>query len=173
MAVPTIFITGPVGVGKTIVSSDVSWLAEAAGIPHGGLDVDAVTRMHPAPPARMAYENAGAVWDSYRNAGATHLILAQVLYSRADLDGFRAAVPGADITVFRLRADLPTLLARVAERERGGLGEAVHGRQAEELFRQMEAARVEDHLVETAGRAPHEVAAEVFELSGWAAGNGR
>ena len=173
MTVPTIFITASVGVGKTIVSSDASWPAEGAGIPHGGLDVDAVTWVHPAPPPTMAYENAGAVWDSYRRAGATHLILAQVLYSRADLAGFRNAVPGAEITVFRLRADLPTLLARVAARERGGLGEAVHARQAEELFRQMEAARVEDHLVETAGRPPHEVAAEIFELSGWAARDGR
>ncbi len=172
LAVPTIFITGPVGVGKTIVSSDVSWLAEAAGIPHGGLDVDAVTWMHPGPPASMAYENAGAVWESYRKAGATHLILAQVLYSRADLEGFRNAVPGAEITVFRLRADLRTLLGRVAERERGGLGEAVHSRQAEELFRHMEAERVEDHLVETARRSPHDVAAEIFGLSGWGRAGG-
>ena len=170
MPVPTIFITGPVGVGKTIVASDVSWLAEAAGIPHGGLDVDAVTWMHPDPPPGLAYENTGAVWESYRRAGATHLILAQVIYSRADLNGFRSAVPGAEITVFRLRADLETLLARVADRERGGLGEAIHSRQAEKLFREMEDARVEDHLVETAGRSAHEVAAEIFELSGWGSG---
>jgi hypothetical protein len=168
--VPTIFITGPVGVGKTIVASDVSWLAEAAGIPHGGLDVDAVTWMHPEPPDGIAYENTAAVWESYRRAGATHLILAQVIYSRADLDGFRGAVPGADITVFRLRAELETLLARVAQRERGGLGAEIHSRQAEELFRAMDAARVEDHLVETDGRSAHEVAAEIFELSGWAGG---
>jgi hypothetical protein len=170
LPVPTIFITGPVGVGKTIVASDVSWLAEAAGIPHGGLDVDAVTWMHPDPPPGLAYENTGAVWESYRRAGATHLILAQVIYSRADLNGFRSAVPGAVITVFRLRADLETLLARVADRERGGLGEAIHSRQAEKLFREMEDARVEDHLVETAGRSAHEVAAEIFELSGWGSG---
>ena len=167
MTVPTIFITGPVGVGKTIVASDVSWLAEAAGIPHGGLDVDAVTWMHPHPPPTLAYENTAAVWESYRRAGATHLILAQVIYSRADLEGFRTAVPGAEITVFRLRADLETLLARVAERERGGLGEAVHKRQAEQLFHEMEAARVEDHLIETGGRSAHDVATEIFELSGW------
>ena len=170
MAVPTIFITGPVGVGKTIVASDVSWLADAAGIPHGGLDVDAVTWMHPDPPPSLGYENTGAVWESYRRAGATHLILAQVIYSRAELDGFRRAVPGAAITVFRLRADLETLLARVAQRERGGLGEAIHSRQAEELFHRMEEARVEDHLIETGGRSAHDVAAEIFALSGWSSG---
>ena len=90
----------------------------------------------------------------------------------ASVEGFRNAVPGAEITVFRLRADLRTLLGRVAERERGGLGEAVHRRQAEELFRHMEAERVEDHLVETAGRSPHDVAAEIFGLSGWARAGG-
>jgi adenylylsulfate kinase len=166
--VPTIFVTGPVGVGKTIVASDVSWLAEAAGIPHGGLDVDAVTWMHPAPPAGLVYDNTRAVWESYRAAGATHLILAGVIYSRDELDGFRGAVPGADIAVFRLRADLETLRARVAQRERGGPGEAIHARQADELYRRMEDARVEDHLVETGGRPAHAVAEEIFALSGWA-----
>jgi hypothetical protein len=169
LSVPTIFITGPVGVGKTIVASDVSWLAEAAGIPHGGLDVDGVTWMHPEPPQALAYENVRAVWDSYRRAGARNLILAQVIYTRAELDVFRRAVPGADITVFRLRADLDTLLARVAARERGGPGKAIHSRQAEELFHQMEEARVEDHLIETTARSAYEVAAEIFKLSGWAA----
>jgi hypothetical protein len=167
LSVPTILITGPVGVGKTIVASDVSWLAEAAGIPHGGLDIDGVTWVHPDPPPGLAYENVRAVWDSYRRAGATHLILAQVIYSRDDLEGLRTAVPGADITVFRLRADLDTLLARVAERERGGPGQAIHGRQAQELFRQMEEARVEDHLIETSDRPAFEIAAEIFKLSGW------
>lgn len=168
MTVPTILITGPVGVGKTIVASDVSWLAEAAGIPHGGLDVDAVTWVHPGPPPEIAYDNVRAVWDSYRRAGATHLILAQVIYSRDELEGLRAAVPGADIRVFRLRADLETLLERVAERERGGPGQAIHTRQAKELFRQMEEARVEDHVIETGARPAYEAAAEIFELSGWA-----
>ena len=171
MTVPTIFITGPVGVGKTIVASDVSWLAEAAGIPHGGIDVDGVTWVHPSPAPGMGYENVRSVWDTYRRAGATHLILAQVLYSRSDLDGFRAAVPGADITVFRLRADLDTLLDRVVSREREGPGAAVHRRQAEELFQQMESARVEDCLIETEGRSPYEAASEIFELSGWRDGS--
>jgi hypothetical protein len=168
LSVPTIFITGPVGVGKTIVASDVSWLAEEAGIPHGGLDVDGVTWMHPEPPPALVHENVRAVWDSYRRAGARNLILAQGIYTRAELDVFRRAVPGADITVFRLRADLDTLLARVAARERGGPGKAIHSRQAEELFHQMEEARVEDHLIETTARPAYEVAAEIFKLSGWA-----
>ncbi len=123
--------------------------------------------MHPDPPRSMAYENVRAVWESYRRAGATHLILARVIESRDDLHGFREAVPGAEITVFRLRADLATLLARVAQREQGGLGEAIHSRQAEELFHRMEDARVEDYLVETDGRSAHEVATEIFTLSRW------
>jgi hypothetical protein len=167
VTVPTIFITGPVGVGKTIVASDVSWLAEAAGVSHAGIDVDGITWMHPAPPKEMAHENVRSLWRSYQRAGASHLILARVIYSRAELDAYRDAVPGADITVFRLRADLDTLLARVSERERTGPGRVIHGRQAEELFQQMEDSRVEDHLVETTGRSPHEAAIEIFELSGW------
>jgi hypothetical protein len=169
VTVPTIFITGPVGVGKTIVASDVSWLAEAAGIPHGGLDVDAVTWVHPEAPPQLAHENVRSIWDAYRRAGATHLVPAQVICSRDDLDGYRVAVPGADITVFRLRAELETLLDRVAKRERQGPGAAIHRRQAEELFRLFEEAGVEDHLIQTDGRSPHEIATEIFRLSGWRA----
>jgi chloramphenicol 3-O-phosphotransferase len=170
VTVPTIFITGPVGVGKTIVASDVSWLAEAAGVPHGGLDVDGVAWAHPAPAPALVYENVRSVWDVYRRAGATHLILAQVLHSRSELEPFRSAVPGADITVFRLRAGLATLLDRIAKREGEGPGAAVHRRQAEELFHQMDAECVEDHLVDTDGRAAHEAAREIFDLSGWRTG---
>jgi hypothetical protein len=172
VTVPTIFITGPVGVGKTIVASDVSWIAEAEGIPHRGLDVDGVTWVHPAPSPELVYENVGSVWDAYRRAGATHLILAQVVYTRNDLDGFREAVPGADITVFRLRANLETLLDRVALREREGPGATIHRQQAEELFHRMEGAGVEDYVVETEGRSPYEVATEIFGLSGWGAESG-
>ena len=167
MTVPTILITGPVGVGKTTVASDVSWIAETAQVPHGGIDVDGLTWMYPYPPSSVAYDNVGAVWKSYRQAGATHLILAQVIYSRADLNGFYPVIPDATITVFRLRAELPTLLARVGQREREGPGQRVHSRQAEELFRQMEQASVEDYLIETEGRSAHEVAREIFDLSGW------
>jgi shikimate kinase len=167
MTVPTIFITGPVGVGKTIVASDVSWIAEAAGIPHGGIDVDGVTWMHPNPPPTLAYENVRAVWDSYHRAGATHLVLAQVIYSRDDLAAFDRAIPDGEITVFRLRAELETLLRRVTERERGGPGQAIHRRQAKELFHQMEQVRVEDHLIETDERTAYEVASEIFNLAGW------
>jgi hypothetical protein len=167
LTVPIIFITGPVAVGKTTVSSEVSWIAAEAGIAHGGLDVDAVTWLHPSGPDALAYTNTAAVWDSYRQGGATHLVLAGVIYDRSDLDGFQAAVPGAEITVFRLRASLKTILSRVHQRERGGLGEEIHTQQAKELHRQMEAACVEDHLIETDGRSPHEIAAEIFDLSGW------
>jgi chloramphenicol 3-O-phosphotransferase len=167
VTVPTIFITGPVGVGKTIVASDVSWFAEAAGIPHAGLDVDGLTWVHPAPPPALAYENVSSVWEAYRRVGATHVILAQVLYSRSELEHFQAAIPGADITVFRLRAELKTLLDRIAKREGDGPGAAVHRRQAEELFHQMDAEGVEDHLIDTDSRPAHEVAREIFDLSGW------
>jgi chloramphenicol 3-O-phosphotransferase len=134
---------------------------------NGGIDVDGVTWMHPNPPVSLASDNVAAVWDSYHRAGATNLILAQVLCSRDDLDGFRRAVPESEMTVFRLRAELETLLARVAEREGSGPGQAVHRRQAEELFHLMEQASVEDYLIETDRRPAHEVAAEIFTPSGW------
>jgi hypothetical protein len=42
MAVPTLLITGPVGVGKRAVGLEASRLLEAAGVPHAEVDVDAL-----------------------------------------------------------------------------------------------------------------------------------
>jgi hypothetical protein len=165
--VPTIVLTGPVGVGKTTVASDVSWLAEAAGIPHGGVDLDGLGWMHPHPPAHLAWENLATVWASYAVAGATHLVLALTATSRGDLTPGRDAVPGWDPVVFRLRASRATLRARVARREGAGPGFEIHREQSERLYSEFEASGVADHVIETDERAPSEVARVVFELSGW------
>src|SRR5919202_4899032 len=170
LAIPTILITGPVGVGKTTVASELSWMLEALHVPHGFIDTDAISVTYPPLPPHLTLRNLEAVWKNYQAAGATRLILTQVIYSRAELEGFRAAVPGAEITVFRLWARPDTLLSRVDARELGGLGQEIHRRQALELAVEMEEAAVEDHWVDTEGRSPKEVANEILRLSGWEAG---
>jgi adenylylsulfate kinase-like enzyme len=169
--VPVLLITGPVGVGKTSVAFEVSERLDRAGVHHALVDVDSLRWCYPPPPedpfrSRLALRNLAAVWPNFRAMGATRLVLVDVVETRAQLDGYRAAVSGAAVLVVRLRASPETLAARVRRRETGSALER-HLRRAAELAASMEQARVEDLLVETDGRSIEEVAREVLTLSRW------
>jgi len=152
--VPTLLITGPVGVGKTTVAGEVANLLGEAGIAHAFVDMDALRWCFPAPPG-----------DRFR-VGIGRLILADVLEDRAALARYERAVPGAAITVVRLRAPVATLAAQVARRETGA-GLAWHLARAAELAAQMDRDRVEDLLIDTAGRPTAAIAREVLARAGW------
>lgn len=92
--------------------------------------------------------------------------LARVLESRSELDGFREAIPGADILVVRLRAAPETLQSRV--RQRGpGRGMQWHLNRAIELAPLMDAQRIEDVLIETDGRDAMSIARDILLRVGW------
>ncbi len=138
-------ITGPVGVGKTSVLSEVTELLEAAGIPFAAVDLDNLSWCYPSPSddrfrSALTLKNLAVVWHNFRNAGAERLVIARVVESRDELDRYRAAVPGADVTVVRLGASDATLRDRVDKREIG-LGHEWHARRAIELARIMRAYR--------------------------------
>lgn len=169
--VPLLLITGPVGAGKTTVAGEVSALLEQTGVPHAFVDLDHLRWAYPRLLAdrfnvALGLRNLAAVWANYRAAGATHLILADVLERREALAGYAAAVPGAAITVVRLRAAVATLHGRVRERETGA-GLAWHLDRSAELAAQMERDRLEDFAVETDGRPVGAIAREVLDRSGW------
>ena len=86
--------------------------------------------------------------------------MAGAVETREELEGFRDAVPGADIVLARLAASLPVLEERVRARERGRSLEW-HLRRAVELARSLEQAAIEDCLVQTDGRTVADVAAEI------------
>lgn len=169
--IPVLLITGPVGVGKTTIASVVSALLEEAAMPHAFVDMDQLRCAYPRPPddrfnVALGLRNLGGVWVNYHAAGVRRLVLADVLEARADLLGYEAAVPGADILVVRLRASVASLAVRVQRRE-VGQGLDWHVRRSAELAAQMERERVEDIVVETDGRGVPELAQEVLDRSGW------
>ncbi|MFI5271735.1 MAG: AAA family ATPase [Ktedonobacterales bacterium] len=171
VGVPVLVVTGPVGAGKTTVAGEVSALLEDAGQPHAFVDVDSLRWCYPAPPgdrfrAGLAMRNLAAVWRNFQEQEARRLVLADVVESRADLQRYRAAVPGAEIVVVRLRAALPTLVARLEARELGA-GRDWHVRRAAELAARMEAGAVADAVVETDGRAVVEIARDVLARAAW------
>jgi hypothetical protein len=174
--VPTILITGPVGSGKTTVAIEASAQLQAAGIAHALVDADELDRIFPAPPGdphktALTQRNLAAVWENLSTAGAPRLILTMVAASlERELAWVRVAVPGAQITVVRLRASESTLLERVRRRQVGS-GEAYHARRSVEQARAMacEADGERIIVVQTTGRQVVDIAGEVLARGGWKA----
>ena len=169
--IPVMVVTGPVGVGKTTIATEISALLAEAGIPHACVDMDGLRDAWPAPPddrfnSALGLRNLAAIWRNFQAAGTQRLILADVVEQRSDLDGYRAAVPGAEVTLVRLRASVATLEERVERRE-AGVGRDWHLHRAAELAAQMDHDALEDLLIETDGRSPDDIAREILTRSAW------
>ena len=169
-AVPVLVITGPVGVGKSTIANEAAWLLRQADVPHALVDLDRIEQCWPVPAddpwnERVSHRNLACMWANFRQAGADRLILARGLHDRSPLQRVTEAVPGAQITVVRLRASLSVLHERIRSREASDpswfLGAATH---TAEVFEQ---AQVEDHLVDNEDRPATVVAEEVLHRVGW------
>ena len=168
--VPVLVITGPVGVGKSTIAAEAAWLLRQADVPHALVDLDRIEQSWPVPAddpgnERVSHRNLACMWANFRQAGADRLIFARVLETRSLLRRVTAAVPGAQITVVRLRAPLAVLHERIRSREASDpdwfLDAATH---TAEVF---EWAHVEDHLVDNENRPATAVAKEVLHRVGW------
>lgn len=170
MTVPVLLITGPTGVGKSTVGSEVFRLLREADVPSAFVDLAALGNGYPAPSddpwnERLIHANLACIWANFHRAGVRRLLLCRVLEARSLLRHIEAAIPGAHITVVRLRADLELLHARVRAREAADPGWYVET--ASFLFQQQEAAAVEDHVIDNVERSPTDVAVEILQVTGW------
>ena len=171
--VPTVIVSGTLGAGKTAVSDEISVLLEEARVPHGLMDVDCLDQCFPAPAEdpwgeELACANLAAVWTNFRARGAKYLVLARAIQGREQLEGYRGAIPEADITVVRLVASPETLRRRLQQREAGSLRGWFLGR-VQSLAQELEAAGVEDFVVDNDGRPVRDVAREILGRLGWLA----
>jgi adenylylsulfate kinase len=168
---PVLLVTAPVGGGKTSVAEAVGDELERRGLPHATVDIDWLCQCDPAPADdpynhRLGVANLGAIWPNFAAAGATHLVLARVVESMDEIADYEAVLPGARITVCRLRASVETLHRRLHGRDRGdwltwSLNRSV------ELAEIMERNAVGDAVVDTDSLTTEEVAAEVLRVTGW------
>lgn len=167
--VPTLLISGPVGVGKSTVADEVSSLLSRREVPHTLVDLDVLAATFPRPDddpfhQQLGLDNLASIWTNARAAGSRNLVIARVVEHATDLDGYRVAVPGAEVVVVQLRASEAVLLERVDRRECGS-GRAWHRARAVELARQLDDAPGD--VIDTTGRAATHVAAEVVDTVGW------
>ncbi len=73
---PVLFITGPVGVGKTAVLGEVTDILKERGERFASIDLDALSYAYPPAPgddrfrSGLTLRNLAAVWRNDRDAGA-------------------------------------------------------------------------------------------------------
>jgi len=142
----------------------------ALKVPNAAVDLDSLVWQWPASSpwiTDLMFENLALVWPNYQAHGATHLVLARVLEDRAELDRYRAAVPGAVLSICRLLAPEAVRLDRLRERMPPGPSRDWHLRRTAELESILERIAVEDFTVQNGGRPVREVALEVLVRAGW------
>ena len=168
--VPVLIISGSLGAGKTTVLSEASDLLTEAGTAHAAMDLDWLTVMYPRQEAygqELMLKSLAVAWPVYRAAGAERLLVARVVGERSELQGYREAVPGAELIVCQLTASVETMQKRLRLREPGLFQEEALAR-SEELATILEGAKAEDFRVDNdEGRSITEVAREVLSRAGW------
>jgi hypothetical protein len=143
---------------------------------HATLDTDELDRVEPAPPlpelVAITERNLKAMWSTFADAGHTKLILVGVFVDLPrHIAWFGRIVGTTDVRAVRLLASDTALTERVRRREIGSGGDA----QLERTLGYAAAIRAQDHdpsilLLETDGRAPADIGAEIVRFSGWASG---
>ncbi|WP_457582952.1 AAA family ATPase [Ensifer canadensis] len=174
-----LLITGAAGVGKSTLSWELSAQLAEANVAHAVIESDELDRVFPKPSSGeldqiqpgatdVSSINLAAIWSTYRKLGHSRLILSGVMmHLRFDRRWILAAIPDAQITVVRLIASEPALLARLAQREIGAGAED----QMERSLRQARRIAGEDAegliVLPTDGNAPRRLAEAVLGRIGW------
>lgn len=171
VAVPVVVITGPIGMGKTTVSQHLGDLLTAREIPHTVIDMDWLRDTWPRPAddrfnTRLGFRNLADVARNSLEAGSERFVIADVVESRHDHERYRQAIPGADVRVVRLTADMDVNRERISRRA-GEDEDPWEATRAAELVAIMEANDVADMVIDTTGRRPGDIAREIASRIGW------
>lgn len=174
MSVTSVVINGTTGIGKSATLQAMGAVLSERRLPHALVDFDFLSLAWPAPAddpfnLRLGLRNLTDVAANYRAAGIDRLAIASVLTNRADADAFVRATGSEQMLVCRLRADPRTVEARLRQR---------HGAQAEwelpwflERFQvlenELEAAALDDLIIDVDDLSPKDVAHKVLAAVGW------
>jgi adenylylsulfate kinase-like enzyme len=158
--IPVLWICGPGGVGKSTVSWQLYTELADTGVHVAFADTDQLCMCYPAPPGDPGRQhvkalNVGSIIPHLRSAGAQCIVVNGVLGpSGLSTD----LLPGADVTICRLRADAGVLERRFAGKhgQRGDIDELLHVVRDES--RLMDDSSFADACIDTTGVPADQVA---------------
>jgi hypothetical protein len=111
--VPVLFVTGPIGVGKTAVLHEADSLLLAEDVRHATVELEEIARCWTQATQHsrtsFVHQNLAALWSRFAAVGAERLLLSGLVEQRSDVQRVTEAVPGAEVTVVRLLEDVPCL----------------------------------------------------------------
>lgn len=162
-----LIISGPRGVGKTLVAFECMDILERTDLPAAMIDAE-LAYFHPRPTNdpygyAVAEEGLRGLWRVYAAQGIERLVLPRVVEDEQQLAIVTRAVPDADIRLMRLVASPETIRERLSQREVGS-GLEWHVRRAADIARATLGEPVD------AERPVKEIARDVLECAGWLRG---
>ena len=162
---PTLLLTGTIGSGKTVVTTEIGVLLEERGIAVALIDLDWLNWVHLGPrfdgSDGLLVRNLAAVWPNFVDVGAEAFVLTRAVARPSTVDAVRAALPKADLTIVRLVASRATIERRLRQRDFGSTL-VEHLRESQEITNALDEAGLEDSVVSNEDRSIREVADEVL-----------
>ena len=170
---PIIIVSGPVGVGKTSVGSEIHNILGKRSVPHTFIDFDQLRYTYPRSSDDpwnnvLALENLRSIWCNCEKAGALNLIISYVVEEESFITELRNKISSsATVITFQLSADVETLHSRIRQRENGS-GLEWHENRAGELHDILSRDSTPcDHRIKTEQRQVTEIAGEIVDLVRW------
>lgn len=168
--VDTVFVNGTVGAGKTTLAGALSAIEPTA---HAVVDLDEIRRLNFSSLAdpfnhELELENLRALAGNFRRAGAEKFILAGVIEDRAEIARYLDALGSDGMLICRLVARAEVLSDRLSRRHATD-PEALawHRRRVGELTQILDAAAVDDLILDSSDTVAVELARSVRRAAAW------
>jgi adenylylsulfate kinase len=172
MPVRVLLLTGSCGTGKTVIAAEINDTLAELKVSNAAIDRDALTwQWPPTSPwnSDLMFESLAALWSIQLERGTTHLTLARVFEDASELDRYRAAIPGAAVTICRLITPSAVRIERLVRRMPPGPSRDWHLARTVELDSTLDRLANEDFVVENDQRPVRDVAVEVLDRARWIA----